>query len=402
MKGTFNKKMEPKMIPFRELSLAFSSLDAIFQLYLTWRNYRRTCQKDQLYHRHIYQRSLYVTPLVFITAIFPLLFGLRPMMLYAIGRYICDQDVCDFFYPQFWIFSQCLWLYARISMFLIKLTNGIPNETEDGLKTELRLMGLDFLRFSFLYLLAEFYDEKLWIYLLIIYISIKIIVSFICPTLINLIIKMNGNIFTELPEGTLRTRLQKLVDRVNFPIEQIFIGKGECLPNSAVYLGGSLTKYQIIIKSGMILSFPEDEIEASVAHELGHWHHHHTNIMMVWNIIVITLKLYLGSILLQHPDLYLSFGYNIPVHPVIGLNLCLGIINLLNLPIQILTNFYARLMERQADRYAAELGYANKLSAALIRLGQISENNQDPDPLDVIINASHPPLYERITFCSKF
>jgi STE24 endopeptidase len=118
------------------------------------------------------------------------------------------------------------------------------------------------------------------------------------------------------------------------------------------------------------------EIEAVLAHELGHWKHHHILLMLASSQLSLFVSLSLFSFFLFNPSFFASFGFprssGLPV--VIGMQLSQALLAPVDTVASFLSNVLSRKLEFQADAFAKGLGgdYAERLKKALVRL--VEEN----------------------------
>lgn len=130
-------------------------------------------------------------------------------------------------------------------------------------------------------------------------------------------------------------------------------------------------------------STPE-EVEAVMAHELGHWQMNHTLKLMGFGQAIVILNLGIFSIFLFNPVLYQQFGF----HPdgsewsmplAIGFMLAQGIISPLDTIIEFVNHAISRAFEFQADNFAYVRGYGQALQCGLAKLGKENASLTDFD-----------------------
>ena len=118
-----------------------------------------------------------------------------------------------------------------------------------------------------------------------------------------------------------------------------------------------------------------DEVEAVMAHELGHWAHNDPLRMLGFNQLNILSSLSLYSLFLFHAPLFRAFGiraspkFGRSGYPIIvGISLASAVLAPLSVLVSFLTNYVSRQLEFGADRFAAERGYKETLQSALTNL----------------------------------
>ena len=172
-----------------------------------------------------------------------------------------------------------------------------------------------------------------------------------------------------LTSGTLYDRVHAVAQKVQFPLEHVFfVENSSQLHQSCVYLVGLGTKTKCVVLRDKLAA--EDEMEALLVRELGHWALRHTRVLTAVSFVDHMLKVLLVALLIQNASLFRDFGFDVvaeaavrpaahavvsvPYMPLlVGWHLC----SLLRKPICALVQFglnlYVHHMELAADRYAA-------------------------------------------------
>jgi STE24 endopeptidase len=147
----------------------------------------------------------------------------------------------------------------------------------------------------------------------------------------------------------------------------------------------------------------KDEILAVLGHELGHWKLNHILKNLILAQVQIFLMFLLFAFLSKSKPLYVAFGFTDSQPVLIGLMIVLQYILA---PYSALVNFLMTVLSRkfefQADTFAAELGRADALKTALIKLNNDNLSFPIFDWLYSAWNHSHPPLLERIEALNKY
>lgn len=210
--------------------------------------------------------------------------------------------------------------------------------------------------------------------------------------------------YTPLPEGELRTEIEKLASNLHFPLGQLYIVEGsKRSAHSNAYFYG-LFKTKRIVLFDTLLAKPEsggcsnEEVLAVLSHELGHWSHGH----VIKNLIIMQINLFLMftafSFMFRYAPLYEAVGFPAGLQPVlVGL---LVVMQYVMMPYNALLSFLltclSRHFEFQADQFAIKLGKAEPLKRALIQLNKDNLGFPVYDKLFSAWHHSHPPLLERI------
>jgi STE24 endopeptidase len=204
------------------------------------------------------------------------------------------------------------------------------------------------------------------------------------------------NKFTPLPEGGLRRRLLELADRTQFRARsiQVMDGSKRSRHSNAFFTGfGRFRK--IVLFDTLIQQLAEPELEAVLAHEIGHFKKKHIPKMLIASATGSLLGFYLLSVLAAQPWFYRSFGFEpgsiVPALLLFGL--VSGVLTFWFSPV---AHWWSRRYEYQADAFAAKvMREANSLKDALRKLNEKNLSNLTPHPCYSSFYYSHPTLLER-------
>ncbi len=204
------------------------------------------------------------------------------------------------------------------------------------------------------------------------------------------------NKFTPLPPGPLRDRLLQLADRTHFRAQsiQVMDGSRRSRHSNAFFTGfGRFRK--IVLFDTLIQQLEEPELEAVLAHEIGHYKKKHIPKMLMISAFGSLFAFFLVSWLANQPWLYHAFGFDqgsiVPALLLFGL---LG--GLVGFWFSPLTHAWTRRWEYEADAFAAEaMRESDSLVGALRKLTQKNLSNLTPHPIYSGFYYSHPTLLER-------
>ena len=223
-------------------------------------------------------------------------------------------------------------------------------------------------------------------------------VTYLAPSLIMPLF----NTFTPIAEGELRDRLESLARRAGFGFGGIFVvdGSKRSTKGNAFFTGLGRRK-RIAIFDTLIARHDPDEIEAILAHEIGHYQLGHVAKNLAMSVLQTGALLFLVGRALSLPGLYEAFGMDsMPVHA--GLVFFLLLYAPVSLVLTPLFAFVSRRHEFAADRFAAaHLPSPEPLERALKKLSAQSLANLTPHPWYVFFHYSHPPLGQRIEALRK-
>jgi STE24 endopeptidase len=204
------------------------------------------------------------------------------------------------------------------------------------------------------------------------------------------------NKFTPLPEGSLRERLLALGQRTGFLSKsiQVMDGSKRSRHSNAFFTGfGSFRK--IVLFDTLIQQLTEPELEAVLAHEIGHYKKKHIPKTLLWSAVASLGAFYLIALLAKQAWFYRAFGFEPgSIAPALLLFALLsGTVTFWFSP---LAHWWSRRYEYQADAYAAKTMHEpQSLIGALRKLSEKNLGNLTPHPLYSRFYYSHPALLER-------
>ncbi|MEI7940980.1 MAG: M48 family metallopeptidase [Verrucomicrobiota bacterium] len=204
------------------------------------------------------------------------------------------------------------------------------------------------------------------------------------------------NKFTPLPVGSLRERLLKLAERTHFRARsiQVMDGSKRSRHSNAFFTGfGGFRK--IVLFDTLIQQLAELELEAVLAHEIGHFKKKHIPKTLLVSALGSLAGFWLVSLLATQEWFYRSFGFEpgsiVPALLLFGL--VSGVITFWFSPV---AHWWSRRNEYQADAFAAAvMSEPRSLIGALRKLNEKNLSNLTPHPLYSGFYYSHPTLLER-------
>ncbi len=222
--------------------------------------------------------------------------------------------------------------------------------------------------------------------------AVSLLMGWLWPTLIAPLF----NRFTPLPEGPLRQRIEELLARDGFRLQGIFVmdGSRRSGHGNAYFTGFGQSK-RIVFYDTLLEQLDEEQILAVLAHELGHYRHHHVLQGLLLSTLLGILLLALAAWLMQWPA-FLHLG---GVHQPSAASALLAFLLLLpwiTVWIEPLLNAWSRRHEYQADAHAARLTRPEWLIQGLLRLYRDNAAPVVTDPLYSLFHDSHPPASLRI------
>ncbi|KAI0301353.1 metalloendopeptidase [Russula brevipes] len=250
-----------------------------------------------------------------------------------------------------------------------------------------------------------------WVMMLLLVFQLLMIILY--PTVIQPLF----NKLSPLPEGELRTRIEALASKLKFPLKHLYeIDGSKRSSHSNAYFFGLPWSKHIVIFDTLIKQSQAEEVEAVLAHELGHWYYlHPTKLLVVSQLHLFTI-LALFPAFLHAPPFLRSFGFPESVAtrppPIIAYNLTPMLLTPFEAVVGMALNAISRRFEYQADRFACELpaiihvesaedkeemkDMGTRLGRALISLHVENLATVWVDWLYSAYHHSHPTLTERL------
>jgi len=223
-----------------------------------------------------------------------------------------------------------------------------------------------------------------------------ILFQFIVALLAPVVILPLFNKFTPLPEGTLKDRLLALAGRTRFHARsiQVMDGSKRSRHSNAFFIGFSKFR-KIVLFDTLISQLAEPELEAVLAHEIGHFKKRHVPKRLLFSAITSLGALYLVSVLAQQSWFYRAFGFEPG-----DISVAFLLFGLLSAAVTFwfspLSHWWSRKHEYEADRFAAvTMQEPASLLGALRKLHEKNLSNLVPHPAYSGFYYSHPTLPER-------
>jgi STE24 endopeptidase len=231
-----------------------------------------------------------------------------------------------------------------------------------------------------------------WLYVWLVWLGTNLLVLFLYPTVIAPLF----NTFTPLADTSLKQRIEALLERCGFASSGLFVmdGSKRSAHGNAYFTGFGRAK-RIVFFDILLEKLAPPEIEAVLAHELGHFHHRHVIKRIALSGILSLAFLWLLGQLIDQSWFFGGLGVS---HggTAMGLLLFSMVLPVFLFPLAPLTSALSRRHEYQADAYAAKQTAATDLIAALVKLYRDNAATLTPDPLHSLFHDSHPPASQRI------
>ena len=247
--------------------------------------------------------------------------------------------------------------------------------------------------YAILYLMSlEAIREFWWIYVWILFSFFILTMMWIYPTFIA----TWKNKFKPLENVVLKSRITSLLDRTGFKSDGIYVMDGSKRSSHGnAYFTGIGKNKRIVFFDTLLKGMEDKEIEAILAHELGHFHHKHNRQRIFSSLIFFFISFALLGYLINQTWFYNGLGISEPSShtALILFSFALPVFSFFITP---LSNLISRKHEFQADAFAASHTDANDLISSLIKLYKENSSSLSPDKYYSAFHDSHPSAALRI------
>lgn len=231
-----------------------------------------------------------------------------------------------------------------------------------------------------------------WLIAWAILLGFSTLMSWAYPTLIAPLF----NTFTPLPESTLRQKIEHLLDRCGFKSQGIFVMDGSRRSGHGnAYFTGLGDSKRIVFFDTLVDALDPEELEAVLAHELGHFRCRHVIKMLISSALINLCGFALLGWLSHQAWFFDGLGGATP-GPASALLLFILILPILGVVLKPVMAHFQRRFEFEADAFAARHTRSENLVSALVKLYRDNASTLTPDPLYAAFHYSHPPAAIRI------
>lgn len=246
----------------------------------------------------------------------------------------------------------------------------------------------------------------LWLFALVVQLSAITIYPIVIVPLFNKL--------TPLEPGKLKDDVEALAKRLEFPLGELQVIDGsKRSAHSNAYFTGLPWKKKIVLFDTLLEKSNNKEVEAILAHELGHWKMGHTSKLLGITQVHLFYMFALFSVFIGNKSLYDSFGFTKEQPIIVGFLLFNEVLSPTDSIVKLLMNVLTRSMEFEAgrsilvqptnplltataDNFSYKLGYASELASSLIKLQIQNLSSMDADWMYSSYHYSHPILTERL------
>lgn len=231
-----------------------------------------------------------------------------------------------------------------------------------------------------------------WLYAWLVWISFNLLILTIYPVWIAPLF----NKFAPLDDAQLQERIERLLERCGFTAQGLMVmdGSRRSSHGNAYFTGFGKSK-RIVFFDTLLARLAPSEVEAVLAHELGHFKLRHVIKRIAWIFTASLAFLWLLAQLMNQA--WFFAGLNVQTQSTaMALVLFFIVVPQFVFLLHPLTSFYSRKHEFEADHYAAQHASVADLISALVKLYKDNAATLTPDPLHSMFYDSHPPATLRI------
>jgi len=234
--------------------------------------------------------------------------------------------------------------------------------------------------------------EYWWLYVWLAWMGFNLLVIAIYPTFIAPLF----NKFQPLEDAQLKARIEALLEKCGFHASGLFVmdGSKRSSHGNAYFSGFGKTK-RIVFFDTLLKNLSTEEIEAVLAHELGHFKRRHILKRMAWLFAGSLVALWVLAQLMQADWFYNGLGV-LTQNTATALLLFILVSPVFTFLLQPLLSRLSRQHEFEADQYAAQTATAAALIQALVKMYEDNAATLTPDPVHSAFYDSHPPAGIRI------
>ena len=234
--------------------------------------------------------------------------------------------------------------------------------------------------------------EIWWLWVWGVWMAFNLLILAVYPTFIAPLF----NKFTPLEDQGLRERIERLLQRAGFHADGIFVMDGSRRSSHGnAYFTGLGKNKRIVFYDTLLKQLTPDQIEAVLAHELGHFKHRHI-IKRIVLMFAVSLALLAGLAWLKDAGWFYAGLGVASINDATALALFFLALPVFLFPATPFMSLYSRKHEFEADAFAAKQTEAGHLTSALVRLYRDNAATLTPDPVYSLFYDSHPKAVERI------
>jgi STE24 endopeptidase len=270
--------------------------------------------------------------------------------------------------------------------------NTLPQFAKDQLISMALTLGIGLPILALILWVMDSIGSLWWLYAWAIVLSFSLLMSWLFPTVIAPLF----NKFTPMQDGSLKERIQSLLQRCGFNSNGIFIMDGSRRSGHGnAYFTGLGNNKRIVFFDTLVESLDEEELEAVLAHELGHFKCKHVIKMLVASSVMTLISFaVLGFLITQA---WFFDGLGVSTHSnAAALLLFMLVSPVFTTFMQPISAYFQRKFEFEADEFATQNAKGSKMISGLVKLYEENASTLTPDPIYSAFHYSHPPAAIRI------
>ncbi|MGM0541602.1 MAG: M48 family metallopeptidase [Pseudomonadota bacterium] len=241
-------------------------------------------------------------------------------------------------------------------------------------------------------IMTSYIDQAWWFYTWVVWMGFQFILMWAYPKWIAPIF----NKFSPLEDEAMKLRISKLLERTGFESNGIFVMDGSSRSGHGnAYFTGMGKNKRIVFFDTLLEKLSPEEVEAVLAHELGHFKHGHIRQRLIESTFLTLAGLALLGWLIQLPEFYSGLGMSSQT-AAIALLLFMTAVPSIFFFMGPISAFKSRKHEFEADAFAAKHVGAEHLISALLKMYRDNASTLTPDPTFSAYHDSHPPAKIRI------
>ncbi len=245
--------------------------------------------------------------------------------------------------------------------------------------------------------------ENAWLWAWLAFTAFQLLMMYLAPTFILPLF----NKFEPMEDGELKSRIQDMAKKCDFPLTEIHVmdGSKRSTKSNAFFTGFGKRK-KIALFDTLIENHGTDELLGVLAHEIGHFKKKHIIQRMVFSILQTAVIFFLLGLVTDQSgafarQLFDAFGVE-HISTYAGLIFFMILFSPVSRVLGVLGNMNSRKHEFEADAYAAQAqGTPDHLIKALKKLAADNLSNLTPHPFPVFLDYSHPPMLVRLQALKK-
>ncbi len=242
-------------------------------------------------------------------------------------------------------------------------------------------------------LLMERAGRWWWVWAWALWLLVMLVMAWAWPAFIAPLF----NRFSPLKDAALTARIEALLQRCGFASKGVFVvDNSRRSSHGNAYFTGIGRYKRIVFFDTLLERLAHPEVEAVLAHELGHFRLKHVRKRLLLSVLTTFLGLALLGWLTGRPAFYSALG--VPVASThAALLLFMLVVPAFMFFITPLASLWSRRHEFEADEFATRYASASELATALVKLHRDNASTLTPDPVYAAFYYSHPPPLARIS-----